>query len=96
MVCCGVDLWDTNYFYYEPSYEDTGVPIPKNVQTGPFHRTMTPLKQSSPSIVNVLDAIQQVVCEPEGIKLFVADPGSALIAKFPLFEWGSLGRGSKS
>lgn len=90
IVLCGVDLNNSDYFYHEMSDEisATGLRVPPNFQPGSKHKTNDP-KYGEITISHALDALDRIVLQPRGIKIFVASRSSALYPRFDEYFKGN-------
>lgn len=87
VVLCGVDLNDTDYFYYDPRYThfaERGL-VPPNIQVGQTHKTNDPQQAwGGLPIRDVLATYQEHLLK-EDCRIYVENSESALAESFPLF-----------
>ena len=87
VVLCGVDLTNTDYFFYDPSYRhlaDEGL-VPPNTQLGRTHKTNDPAQAWGGLPVREVLEIYQENLLKEDCRIYVENPDSALADAFPLF-----------
>ena len=88
VVLCGVDLNNTNYFFYDQRYRhlaNEGL-IPPSLQTGQNHKTNDPAKAwGGVAVQEVLEIYQKDLLKQD-CQIYVENPHSALADAFPLFS----------
>lgn len=88
IVLVGIDMNNKRYFWEEdPEKYPHGKGI-KNLETGDVHNTVNPdytnLTQTIP-LDEVLDLLDRIVLQPNGIKLWISTRKSKLYPRFPLY-----------
>jgi hypothetical protein len=86
IVLCGIDLNDTDYFYYDSSYTELAADgyVPPLRQCGRIHKTNDPsLAWGGMAVSEVLRIFQDDILG-RGCQIFVESETSALAASFPI------------
>ncbi|MFN3144943.1 MAG: hypothetical protein ACE368_06605 [Paracoccaceae bacterium] len=84
IVLCGIDLVSKEYFWEDPRWSGEDFGLPPNKSQNERHRTLDP--EFGLPIDRVICALNDELLVPEGVKLYVASPKSALAAFLPIYE----------
>lgn len=91
IVLCGVDL-NTSDFFYDSMREaltEQGYLIPQPVHHDGIHKTENP-RHGEVTVSQLLRKFNDLVLKPEGVKLYIGSPTSALADWLPYYWEGKL------
>jgi len=87
IVLLGVDLNNTDYFYFSSSYyRKKYMLLPEQLQTGNVHATFDS-KLSFATVPYVLSTLSRSVLQDGNVQIFVGSKKSALYPKTKLWKW---------
>jgi hypothetical protein len=85
VVLGGVDLNNADYFFHASDFSvQPGLQVPPVYRLGRIHKTNDPM-HGEVTISVLLDALDRIVLQPRGVRLFVAKRTSALYPRFPAY-----------